>query len=192
LFDATCAGYVDYGPHSITIDNILSAASGRSRCHIMYKSHWKDHESEFDVDPYLILHHKGALYAVVFVPAHDNHLFLPIQRIRQVEITNRKFTRSRSFSVEDLCKGRFGIFGHDGLEPTQIVLRFRADIAGVVSERIWHQSQKLTPNDDGSLTMELETVISDEVRAWVGSWLDRVTVVSPVDLLQTTDSPLKE
>ncbi len=182
MFGATFMGYVDYSEHSEKIDVLVKACSECFRCHFTYKSATREKASEFEAEPYLILYHKGALYAVVYVPSHDNYIFLPVQRIRTIHSTGEKFRRLDDFSLEKLREGRFGIFGGPDCAPERVVLRFRAEMADVVAERIWHSTQKLTHNPDGSLTLELCTVISDELRAWIGSWLEYVEVLSPKEL----------
>ncbi len=181
MFGATFMGYIDYTDHSDKIDRLVTAASECRECRFVYKRGTAEKESEFTAKPYLLLYHKGAMYAVVFVSAHDNYIFLPVQRIRSVEFTGEKFERDKDFSLDKLREGRFGIFGGPDLAPERVVLRFVPEIADIVAERIWHPSQKLTRNGDGSLTMELETVVSDELRAWIGSWLDKVEVVGGME-----------
>ena len=177
MFGATFMGYIDYTEHSEKIDALVKATSECRMCRFRYKRATAEEPSEFEAQPYLLLYHKGAMYAVVYVPTHDNYIFLPVQRIQAVEPTGERFTRDPEFSLERLREGRFGIFGGPDLEPERVVLRFSPEIADVVAERIWHPSQQITRNDDGSLTMELETVVSDELRAWIGSWLGHVEVV---------------
>ncbi len=177
MFGATFMGYVDYSAHSDKIDRLVKAATECRRCRFAYKRASAEEVSEFEADPYLLLYHKGALYAVVYVEAHDNYIFLPVQRIRSIEETAARFKRRKDFSLDRLREGRFGIFGGPDLKPERVVLRFDRDIAEVVAERVWHPSQKLTRHDDGSLTLEMETVVSDELRAWIGSWLGHVEVV---------------
>ncbi|GAB4327809.1 MAG: transcriptional regulator [Candidatus Zixiibacteriota bacterium] len=179
VFGSTFTGYVDYGPHSEKIDRVLTAASQCRRCRITYRRIWKEKPSQFDADPYMLVYHKGALYALVHVPRHDNFIFLPIQRIRDVEVTKAKFVRDPSFSLENLKENRFGIFGHSDLKPEKVVLKFRPDIADVVAERIWHPTQKLKRHRDGSLTLTMTVVISDELRSWVAGWLEYVRVLKP-------------
>jgi len=183
MFGATFIGYIDYSDHSDTIDLLVKAASERRVCHFVYRRATAEKDSEFDAEPYLLLYHKGAMYAVVYVPSHDNYIFLPIQRIRKIQLLPDNFDRDPDFSMDKLREGRFGIFGGPDIEPERVVLRFRPDIAEVVAERVWHPSQELSHESDGSLVLTLETVVSDELRAWVGSWLDYVEVVKPKNLL---------
>jgi predicted DNA-binding transcriptional regulator YafY len=184
VFGSTFTGYVDYGPHSEKIDRILSAASECRRCLITYRRIWREKPSQFEADPYMLVYHKGALYALVHVPRHDNFIFLPIQRINAVELTRTKFTRDPSFTLEKLKENRFGIFGHSDLKPEKVVLRFSPDIADVVAERIWHPTQQFKRHRDGSLTLTMKVVISDELRSWVAGWLGSLTVLEPKGLMQ--------
>lgn len=180
LFAATFTGYIDYGSHSQTIEAIISAARECRRCKIVYKATWKKEKSILDSEPYLLLYHKGALYAVVYSQDKSTYLFLPIQRIRRITLLDEIFIRDPKFSLESLRQGRFGIFGFEGMKPEKVVLKFSKEIAEVVAERNWHPSQKLKRHRDGSLTMELKVVISDELRSWIASWLGYVVVVRPM------------
>ncbi len=183
MFGATFMGYVDYSQHSEKIDRIIGAASQCRSCRFRYRRLSADADSEFDANPYLLLYHKGALYVVAYVEEHDNYIFLPVQRIRDVAVSDRTFTRDQSFSLEKLREGRFGIYGGPELKPERVRLQFSSDIADVIEERIWHPSQQIERKADGSVVLTLQTVVSDELRAWVGSWLDYATVIEPKDLL---------
>jgi len=73
---------------------------------------------------------------------------------------------------------------NEDLKPQKVVLKFHKEIAEVVAERIWHTSQKIKHHRDGSLTLEMRVVISDELRSWVGSWLEYVEVIKPKGYLR--------
>jgi len=179
VFGFSWTGYIDYRPFAPILGRLLEAITQRKVVTFHYKPHWKESESVFDGNPYMILFHKGALYAVVHVPKFDNYIFLPVQRIRDIVLSDKPFKRDKGFSLDKLREGRFGIWGFEGQKPQKVVLKFSKDIAQIVAERVWHPTQKLTHHRDGSLTLEMRVVISDELRAWVASWLGYVEVVSP-------------
>ena len=139
---------------------------------------------QFGGDSYQILFHKGALYLVARNIKYDDYIFLPIQRIKSIYVLNLKFNRDSGYNLDLISRERFGIFGHKNLKPRKIVLKFNKDISDVISERIWHKSQKLKRHHDGSLTLELNVVVSDELRSWVASWMDYVEVIQPKGLLK--------
>lgn len=182
MFGTTFTGYIDYSLHSETIDILISAISLSKRCQFKYKKTWTDQISTFEADPYLILYHKGALYATVFVGKYDNYIFLPIQRINEVRPTGTSFVRDKNFRLEKLRKNRFGIYGHEDLKPERIVLRFNKEIADIVAERIWYPTQKITRHRNGSLTLVMSVIVSDELISWIAGWQNYVKVTSPKTL----------
>jgi predicted DNA-binding transcriptional regulator YafY len=182
VFGMTFTGYIDYRPQAMIIGQLIEAITQRRVVRFAYKPHWKDSASVFEANPYMLLWHKGALYVVALSSQHGNYLFLPIQRIRAAEVMATKFRRERGLTLEKLREGRFGIFGYEGLKPQQAVLRFHKDIAEIIGERIWHPSQKIIRHRDGSLTLEMKVVISDELKGWVASWMQYVDVLSPTEL----------
>ncbi len=182
VFGITFTGYIDYRPQAQIISQLIEAITKRRVVKFIYKPHWKDDPSVFEANPYMLLWHKGALYVVALSTRHDNYLLLPVQRIRAVEILITKFRRQPGFSLDKLREGRFGIFGYEGQKPECVVLRFNKEIADIIAERIWHPSQKLTRHRDGSLTLEMKVVISDELKGWVASWIQYVSVLSPTGL----------
>ncbi|HDL00836.1 MAG TPA: WYL domain-containing protein, partial [candidate division Zixibacteria bacterium] len=99
-------------------------------------------------------------------------------------LLNVNFTRDPKFDIDSLKKNRFGIYSGNNLKPKKVILKFNKEIAEIVAERIWHQSQKLKHHRDGSLTLEMKVVISDELRSWIGSWLKYVKVIQPKDLMK--------
>lgn len=184
IFGMTFTGYIDYRPFAHLIDRLLEAITKRLEVTFTYKPHWKEKASVFDGQPYMLVFHKGALYVVAYLPYHDNYVFLPVQRLQEVQLSNTTFKRRPDFSLDKLRQGRFGIFGYEGQKPQRVVLRFSKDIADTIAERIWHQSQKLIRHRDGSLTLEMKVIISDELRSWIAGWLGYVRVIKPKRLLK--------
>jgi predicted DNA-binding transcriptional regulator YafY len=114
VFGMTFTGYIDYRPQAQIISQLIEAITQRCVVKFTYKPHWKNNPSVFEANPYMLLWHKGALYAIAFSTRHDNYLLLPVQRIRTVELLGTKFRRQPGFGLDKLREGRFGIFGNEG------------------------------------------------------------------------------
>ena len=67
-------------------------------------------------------------------------------------------------------------------EPQHVTIRFRDDQAPYVTERIWHPSQKITPQDDGSVILEMDIADIEEVRRWLIGFGAASEVIEPLDL----------
>jgi predicted DNA-binding transcriptional regulator YafY len=105
-----------------------------------------------------------------------------LPRMRNVKTTNRRFRRPANFSIEKVLSGSFGVFS--GGKKHRIRLKFDAFAARLVSERTWHDSQRITTGRDGSITVELELAGLEEIEKWVLSWGSHVRVLAPAELAQ--------
>ena len=63
-----------------------------------------------------------------------------------------------------------------------VILRFRADQAPYVRERMWHPSQTLKDLPDGGVQLEFRAGGPFEIRRWILGWGDAVEVISPDEL----------
>jgi predicted DNA-binding transcriptional regulator YafY len=61
-------------------------------------------------------------------------------------------------------------------------LRFAPTIATYIRERIWHPSQQITEQPDGSVELEFETAGWKELVRWILSWHPDVEVLEPLRL----------
>jgi len=59
---------------------------------------------------------------------------------------------------------------------------FSPDVAGYIREKIWHETQKITPHKDGSIVFEAEVAGTDEIRFWIMSWGSHAEVLEPGSL----------
>ena len=58
----------------------------------------------------------------------------------------------------------FGVFQG---KPVKIRVWFAPDIAGYITEQVWHESQKVQELDDGSVIFEAEVAGTDEIKFWI-------------------------
>jgi predicted DNA-binding transcriptional regulator YafY len=73
----------------------------------------------------------------------------------------------------------FGVFQG---EAVNVQIWFSSDVAGYIREKIWHESQQIHPQDDGSIIFEAEVAGTDEIKYWIMSWGSKTVVLSPETL----------
>jgi predicted DNA-binding transcriptional regulator YafY len=59
---------------------------------------------------------------------------------------------------------------------------FSREVAGYEKENIWHGSQKIKDQEDGSVIFEAEVAGTEEIKFWVMSWGQKALVVEPKSL----------
>ncbi len=105
-----------------------------------------------------------------------------LPRMREVRLTSTRFHRPADFSINKLLRGSFG--AHSGKEKHRIKLQFDSFAARLISERIWHESQRIRPKPDGSIVLELELTGFEEIERWILSWGSHVRVLAPKELIE--------
>jgi predicted DNA-binding transcriptional regulator YafY len=182
LFAVSQTGVIDYGPHAVTIDRFLQAASEKKYCRITYKGYSHKRPTEYKIAPYVMLIRKGTLYGVSREVNGDRIVQFLIHRIRSIEVVDERFKKPRDFLFDNLVKDSIGIFHNKDAKPVEVKLKFSPDIAETISDRTWHPSQKITAHKDGSITLSMKVIISEELIGWIGSWIGYVKIMEPIEL----------
>ena len=103
-----------------------------------------------------------------------------LPRMRNARATSTRFRRPAEFSISKVLSGSFGVF--EGGQKHSIRLQFDAFAGRLVSERTWHESQRIKTARDGSMTMQLELGGLEEIQRWILSWGSHVRVLAPAEL----------
>ena len=104
-----------------------------------------------------------------------------LPRMRKVSLTNKGFRRPADFSISRILRGSFGV--HSGGKKQRIRLQFDAFAARLVSERTWHESQRVREKGDGSIILELDLGGLEEIERWILSWGKHARVLTPKELV---------
>src|SRR6201996_21507 len=105
-----------------------------------------------------------------------------LDRVRDIEVTERPAARPQGFSLQDYADESFGIF-HDDTED--VVLR--ATPAGTEDALRWrfHANQSVALQSDGSVIVRFRASGMLELAWHLFTWGDKIEVVAP-EVLQTT------
>lgn len=109
-----------------------------------------------------------------------------LPRMRDARATSTRFRRPADFSISKVLSGSFGV--HSGDKKQRIRLEFDAFAGRLVSERTWHESQRIKHARDGSITLQLELGGLEEIQRWVLSWGSHVRVLEPKELAERVHS----
>ena len=66
----------------------------------------------------------------------------------------------------------------------RIAVRFERELAGYVRSRVWHRSQQLADEADGTVCLTLDVCVDDALVAWVLGFGAGAQVVAPPHLVQ--------
>ena len=119
----------------------------------------------------------------------DMRKFVPA-RMRHLAVQTTRFERPKSFSIDKLLKGSFGVFSGGELVPIRIWFgRARAQL---IRERRWHHSQAIKELGNGEIELSMELSSLVEIVPWILSWGIYARAVSPKELVQEVANVVKE
>ena len=133
------------------------------------------------VAPYQVWFYDGAFYLIGHCSLADEIRIFALHRIKMLHITHEHFDIPSDFDFDAIMQRSFGVFQG---APVKVKVRFDKQIAGYIREKVWHGSQRISEQKDGSVIFEAEVSGTDEVKFWVMSWGSRALVLEPASLRQ--------
>jgi predicted DNA-binding transcriptional regulator YafY len=120
-------------------------------------------------------------YLVAFnmnVEVRDYRLFV-LSCIEKVDVTDWPFVRREDFSLETYAEKSFGVFQEDSFD---VAWRFTPDVADDAREFLFHPSQTMEDQPDGSLVVRFHAGGAQEMAWHLFTWGDSVEVLEPLHL----------
>ena len=99
-----------------------------------------------------------------------------LSNIERVELLAQTFSRKRGFSIQQYAEGSFGVFHED---PVDVVWKFSPKVAADAAEFLFHPSQVMEPQPDGSLVVRFRAGVLLEMSWHLLTWGDEVEIVKP-------------
>ena len=130
------------------------------------------------VQPYGVLYGNRAFLVGRTAWAKGERLWRLANAIK-VRITDKTFERDPNFDLRRYAKQSFGTYQE---RPVQVALRFAAEVSRDAAAFLFHPDQKVTKNEDGSLTVRFKAGGLDEMSWHLVTWQESVTVEKPLAL----------
>ncbi len=175
--------YKNYGRILETIDKISDAAINKKQIEIAYYTMSRKSQTRRKIAPYKIWFFDGTFYLIANCGLREDVRIFALDRIKELEITDEPFETPEDFNIDEFMRSSFGVF-HG--EPVRVRIWFAADIAEYIGEKVWHDSQRLEPQKDGSIIFEAEVAGIEEIKYWVLKWGAKARVLAPGSLREET------
>lgn len=180
VLSVTQKQYKEYGKYKEIINRVNEAALKKRSIRIMYYTMSRKEETKRKVDPYKIWYFNGSFYLVGWCHLRNDIRTFALERIKMLTIIKDKFNVPEDFSIEDLMSGSFGVIKG---KPVKVRIHFDKDITDYIEEKIWHESQKIITQKDGSVVFEAEVAVNEELINWILSWGSKAEALEPKSLI---------
>jgi predicted DNA-binding transcriptional regulator YafY len=167
-----------------TLAELAKAWVEQRRVLITYRAYDAEKAIERKIEPYFI--EPAAPGHSSYVVAYCHHAaelrIFKVERIEAIELTNETYTIPADFDANKYFSAAWGIVAEG--EEQMVKLKFSPEIARLIEETIWHPSQVLEKQADGSVIMTLKVFYTYELVTWILGWGEKVEVLEPPELRQ--------
>ena len=101
-----------------------------------------------------------------------------LNNIEKIEVLDEYFVRDADFSLEKFSEQSFGVYQE---EPFDVEWLFDAKVANDASKYIFHPTQEMVSNPDGTLTVKFHAGGAREMDWHLYTWGKHVKVIKPKD-----------
>ena len=169
----------NYGRYKGLLDRLMKAITEGKTVEIKYHTMHSDRTTVRKVDPYKIWYYDNTFFLIGRCHTHNEVRMFVVDRVKQLGVLKETFTVPADFSIEDYMKDSFGVI-HG--KKQEVVVQFDKEVAGYIAERIWHHSQRIKKNRNGSITVTFTVAGSNEIKYWVLSYGSHAQVKKPKEL----------
>jgi predicted DNA-binding transcriptional regulator YafY len=140
------------------------------------------------VDPYSLLLYESGLYLVGYSHRAKALRKYAVERVKQVELTEETFELRAELLKKSVTQRPFGLVEDN---PTMAIrIRFRREVAHLLTERVWHPTQQVRPLGNGDVLLTMQAGGSREILQWILSWGDMARVLHPPELVDLVQAAL--
>lgn len=178
----------DYTALRDIVGQLSDATAKRSQVEILYSALSTGNETRRLVDPYQVWAMNGSFYLIGRCHLRGSVRTFAMDRIKELNVLEETFHLPKEFSLDDYLQTAFRVMTG---KPETVRVWFRASAAQVVKERIWHPTQEIREQGDGSIIITMEVPINYEVIAWILGFGSAAEVVEPSSLRKQVTSELR-
>ena len=180
-------GRRDYSKASAAMKTVREALLYQYSLTLEYRT-GNGKQAGYKVDPYTLVSYKGGLYLLGYAHNRQALRTFAVERISAVEIARERFEIPEDFSLKEQFRSSFGIV-EEAVMP--VMIRFAQRIAHAVHDRIWHPSQRVENNDDGSVIIAFEAGGVMEIISWILSYGENAEVIEPAELREEVANTIR-
>lgn len=177
----------DYGRYKQLLERLMEATADGRTVEITYHTMRSDKITVRKIDPYKIWYHENTFFLIGRCHRHNEVRMFVVERIKALKVLNEGFSVPPDFSIENYARESFGVMRG---EKVTVVIRFDREVAGYIREKIWHPSQKIKGNRDGSIIVTLTVSGTAEVKHWALSYGHHARIIGPASLREEVKKDL--
>ncbi len=162
---------------------ILHAIKNTLQIKFKYHSFWKSEEVKC-VEPYGLKEFRNRWYIVANDTKSKSIKTFSLDRLSDLEIIKKQFTKNHNFDINSHYKYSFGIMTPNSEKPTEVILSFDVFQGKYIKSLPLHTTQEILKEDETELVVKLKLFITQDFIMEILSYGDCVQVIKPKSLAE--------
>lgn len=172
----------DHHQHRDTIRTIQSALVRRKLLEGVYRSPYETQDVGLQLHPYRLALIKAAWYLIARPTNEESPRTYRVTRFKLLKMTDRIAQVPEDFDLKAYLGNAWAVYR--GNQSHEVKIHFQKEAAATVIETIWHHTQEVHRNKDGSVILTFRVDGLNEILSWLLGWAGRAKVLKPPKLQQ--------
>jgi predicted DNA-binding transcriptional regulator YafY len=155
-----------------------------------YRSPHEPNEVKLHLHPYRLCLVKQAWYLIARPDGDDTPRTYRVARFKTLRMLDANAQVPQSFDLKGYFGNAWAVYR--GERSYDVEILFSKEVAGTVTEVVWHHTQKVRKNKDGGVSMTFKVDGLNEIVRWVLGWGSRAKVIQPPELRDLIVAQLSE
>ena len=170
---------------------LLHAIKNKVQINFLYQKFWEDQVTHRITEPYALKEFKNRWYVLANDLKDKKVKSFALDRLSDLEITNKKFQLPNNFDVNEHFKYCFGIISPNEHQPQEVILSFEPYQGKYIKTLPLHESQVILEDNDKELLVKLTLFITHDFIMEVLSFGENVKVIQPDSLIEELKTSYK-
>lgn len=179
--------------HLRTLATLAEAWVSQHQVKIAYRALEAEKVTGRLIEPYFIEPAAAghSSYVIAYCHRTKSQRTFKIERIESIEATSEPYTIPPGFDANEFLGSSWGISVYGEVKTINLKI-VDPEIIRIMEETIWHPSQVLERQKDGSVIVTLKVTDTIELYSWILGWGEKVEVLEPPELRQDIIETAKE
>lgn len=170
---------------------LLHAIKNKVQVSFTYQKFWEEELSSRTVEPYALKESKNRWYILANDLKDKQVKTFALDRITDLEISNKRFQIPANFNVNEYFKYSFGIISPNEMKPEEIILSFDPIQGKYIKSLPLHESQLILTDNEEELIVKLNIFLTHDFLMELLSFGDSVKVIKPESLISELKTTVK-
>jgi len=162
---------------------LLHAIKNKFQIKFSYQKFWEDEISKRIVEPYALKEFKNRWYIMAKDSKDGNIKSFALDRLTNLEITNKTFLYPDTYNIEQSYRYCFGIISPNDEEPQDIILSFDPFQGKYIKTLPLHDTQQVLVDNDDEVQIKLKLCVTHDLIMELLSFGDNMKVLKPDKLI---------